>query len=210
MRLFQALVVFLSLLPAAMAQKWEIGGGVGTGFYTSHDVTSPAGTASAKIGSNIAATAWVGNRSAKHWGGELRYNFQRGDLLLRQASTEASFGASSHALHYDFLYHFHDSEYSVRPFVAFGGGIKMFRGTGQEVLVQPLSRIALLTRAQDMVPMASVGAGFKVRLSDSVHLRLDVHDFMTPFPKEVIVPNGGSITAWMHDIVPMVGIMFAK
>ena len=35
--------------PPAMAQKWEVGGGVGGGFYTSQDVTAPGGSASAKF-----------------------------------------------------------------------------------------------------------------------------------------------------------------
>jgi hypothetical protein len=94
--------------------------------------------------------------------------------------------------------------------VAFGGGIKIFRGTGQEAVAQPLSRIALLTKAQDLVPMASVGAGFKVRLSASASLRFDVHDYLTPFPKQVITPVAGNLKGWVHDIVPMVGLAFTR
>ena len=59
-------------------------------------------------------------------------------------------------------------ESAVRPFVAFGGGIKMYRGTGEEQVVQPLSNIALLTKAQDLTGMLSIGAGFKVKLSPNV------------------------------------------
>ena len=180
------------------------------GFYTANDVTSPAGTASAKIKTGLAASAWIGNHANNHWGGEFRYNYQRSDLGLSQGSTQASFAGDSHSLSYDFLYHFKDSEYQVRPFVAFGGGIKSFRGTGQEVLVQPLSRIALLTKAQDVVPMISVAAGFKVRLSASTMLRLDIHDFITPFPKEVIVPNGGKASGWTNNLVPMIGLAWTK
>jgi hypothetical protein len=211
MKLVQIPVVCLLLgsIPV-LAQKWEYGGGAGFGFYTSHDITSPGGTANAKINSNLAASAWLGNHNGEKWGGELRYNFQRGDLRLKQNSTEATFGAQAHSMHYDFLYHFSSQEASVRPFVAFGGGIKIYQGTGQEQLVQPLSRVALLTKAQDLVPMVSVGAGFKVQLKENVQLRVDVHDFLTPFPKEVIVPNGGSISAWINDIVPMVGLSFTK
>src|SRR5712691_545818 len=102
MKLFRILVVSMALasLPAALAQKWEFGGGVGTGFYTSKDVTSPAGTASAKINSNISGSAWAGNNKGR-WGGELRYDYQRGALALNQGSTGASFGGESHAMHYD-------------------------------------------------------------------------------------------------------------
>ena len=209
MKLAGTLVVCALMGTSALAQRWEFGGGAGTGFYTSQDITSPAGTASAGIGSHIAGSAWVGNRK-NNWGGELRYNYQRGALKLSQGSTQATFGADSHAIHYDFLYHFKDDEYNVRPFVAVGAGIKMFRGSGPETVSQPLSRIALLTKAQDLVGMLSVGAGFKVRLRENVQLRVDVHDYMTPFPKEVIVPVAGGGKGWMNDIVPMVGLSFTK
>src|SRR5258706_8140155 len=182
MKLFSTLLVCaLGFVPQALAQRWEFGGGVGTGFYTSQDLTSPAGTASAKIGSNLAASAWIGNTKA-HWGGELRYNYQRGDLKLSGNSSEATFAAHSHSVHYDILYHWGDAEQShVRPFVAFGGGIKMYQSTGEEQVAQPLSRIALLTQAQDLTGMISLGAGFKVRLSEHAQLRLDIHDYLTTF-----------------------------
>jgi hypothetical protein len=191
----------------ASAQTWEFGGGVGGGFYTSQNISSPGGSASAKIGSNVAGSVWLDNNGHGRWGGELRWDYQRGALQLRQAGTQASFGAESHALHYDFLFHFKEVGAPVRPFVAVGGGVKVFRGTGEEVVFQPLSNIALLSRTQDLVAMASVGAGFKVNLSPRVQLRLEVHDFLSPFPKQVIVPNVGSnVGGWIHDIVPMVGI----
>jgi hypothetical protein len=184
------------------------------GFYetvaNTPSITSPGGTASASIRNNVTASAWVGNSNNEHWGGEFRYSYQRGDLRLNQGSTQASFSSDSHAMSYDLLYHFKDREYQVRPFVAFGGGIQTFRGTGQEVLVQPLSNIALLTKAQDLVPMASVAAGFKVQLSAHAQLRVDVHNYVTPFPKQVIVPFNGSVGRLMNNIVPMVGISWTK
>jgi len=212
MKLTRTLVVCAALgsLPA-MAQKWEFGAGAGGGFYTASDITSAAGTAKAKIGTNLAASAWVGNNKAGKWGGEFRYDYQRGPLQLKQGSTEASFGAESHAIHYDFLYHFAESEAPVRPFVAVGGGLKAYRGTGEEALFQPLSKIALLTKAQDLTAMVSVGAGFKMQLSRRTQLRIDVHDYMTPFPKQVITPAVGATGgSWIHDIVPMVGISFTN
>jgi len=202
----------LGSLPAALAQKWEFGGGVGTGFYTSKDITSPAGTASAKINSNIAGTAWVGNNIGGRWGGELRYDYQCGDLALNQGSTQATFGGQSHAFHYDFLLQGASGESRVRPFFAFGGGIKMYRGTGTESITQPLSKIALLTKAQDLQPMASIGAGFKVALSPRVQLRFEVHDYLSPFPKQIITPaaNGSVGSMWINDIVPAIAIAFVN
>lgn len=210
MKLVRTLAVCaaLAMIPSAMAQRWELGAGAGAGFYTSHDITTDAGTASSKIKTNVAISAWIGNNNGNRWGGELRYDYQRGDLQLTQGSTEASLGGDSHALHYDFLYHFADRDAHVRPYVNFGAGIKIYRGTGSEVAYQPLYQIALLTKGQDLKPVVSVGAGFKVKLSEHTQLRVSVNDFLTPFPKEVITPNGGSIDAWFNDIVPMIGLAY--
>ena len=213
MKLVQMLVVCgaLAVAPAAMAQTWELGAGVGGGFYTGHDITSPGGTASTKIKSNLSASAWLDNNRHGKVGGELRYDYQRGDLRLNQGSTEATFGAETHAIHYDVQWHFADSESRVRPFVVVGGGIKVYRGTGTEVIDQPLSKVALLTKAQDVTGLISVGAGFKMHLSPRVLLRLEVHDYITTFPKQVITPAlGGSVGGWLQDIVPMIGLSFTN
>lgn len=203
-----AVCLGMAALPAAWGQKWEVGGAVGGGFYPSHDITSPGGTASAKINTNLAGSVWLASYGKGRWGGEIRYDYQMGDLQLNQGSTTASFAAHSQAVHYDFLYHFAPSESRVQPFVAFGGGIKIYEGTGKQVVYQPLSNIALLTQAQDLVAMGSVGAGVKFRLAEHVNFRLDLHDYLTPFPKQVITPVTRKTPGWMQDFVPMAGISF--
>jgi hypothetical protein len=198
---------FVGMMPAALAQKWEFGGGVGGGFYTSKDVTAPGGSASAKIKSNLSGSAWLGNNSRSLLGGELRYDYQAGDLQLKQGSTEAVFGAQTHAFHYDMLFHFSDRDSAFRPFVAVGGGVKIYKGTGKEVAFQPLSNFAFLTKDQDLVGLVSVGAGVKIKIAPHLQLRLDVHDYLTPFPKQVITPAANAkVSGWLQDIVPMAGI----
>ena len=97
----------------------------------------------------------------------------------------------------------------MRPFVAGGGGIKFFRGTGKERAYQPLSNLALLTKTQEVKGLISVGGGVKAVVSDHVLLRVEFRDYITPFPKEVITPSpGAKISGWLHDLVPMVGITF--
>ena len=113
-----------AMLPAAMAQKWEVGAGVGGGFYTSQDVTLGSTSASAKLKTNVAVSGWVGQNMGDRWGGELRYSYQLGDLQLKQNSTEAVFGAETHTINYNFLLYTKPSEASVRPFVSAGAGIK--------------------------------------------------------------------------------------
>ncbi len=209
MKLARMLVVCAAVLPAAWGQKWEVGGSVGGGFYTSSDVSSPAGTASAKIQTGLVGSVWLGSYSSHgKWGGEVRYDYQMGDLALSQGSTQPTFAARSQDLHYDFLWHFTGSESRIQPFVAFGAGIKIYQGTGTQVLYQPLSNIALLTQAQDLVPMASGGGGLKFKLTTHLMLRLDVHDYITPFPKQVIAPVTNKTPGWLQDFVPMAGFAF--
>ncbi len=211
MKLARMLVVCsaVAVAPAAMAQKWEFGGGVGGGFYTSQDVTSPGGSASAKIQSNIAGSVWLGNNGRGRIGGELRYDYQRGDLQLTSGGTSATFGAQTHAIHYDFLWHATPTGSKIRPFVAVGGGVKIYQGTGTETAFQPLSSFALLTKDQDLTALLSVGAGVKVQLAPHLALRLDVHDYLTRFPNKVIAPNqNAKVGGWLQDFVPMAGLVF--
>src|SRR6266446_1110766 len=212
MKLARMLVVCaVASMPAAMAQRWEFGGGAGGGFYTSQDVSGSAGSAAAKIQSNVAAGAWLDNNGRGRWGGEARYDYQRGALQLSSVGTQAAFGAETHALHYDILWHAAPSGTRVRPFVAAGGGVKVYRGTGTEVLFQPLSNFALLTKARNLTALVSVGGGVKIQLTSRVQLRLDLHDYLTPFPTQVITPNVGSkVGGWLHDFVPMVGLSYTS
>jgi outer membrane protein W len=213
MKTAHMLVVCLavSAAPAALAQKWEFGGGAGYGFNTSQDAKRTTETATAKIKPGVSAAAWLTNNTSARWGGEIRYAYERGQLQLKLNSTEANFDAETHAIHYDFQWHATDADSASRPYIAFGGGVKLYRGTGAEQLTQPLSRFALLTKTQELQGMFSIGAGIKTKINDRWQFRVDVHDYITPFPKEVIQPNlGTSIGGMLHNIVPMVGISWTK
>ena len=200
----------LALTPVAFGQKWEVGGGAGGGFYTSQSITNPtAGNADAKIASGPAAAVWLGYNNAGRWGGEVRYNLQTGDFMLNSGASQATFGAATHTMNYDFHYYFRTSEDTVRPYVAFGAGVKLYQGTGTEVAAQPLSKIALLTKTSDMRPVASFGFGVKARLGANWLLRAEVHDYFSPFPTKVFTPNTGSKAGgWFNDIVPMIGLSY--
>jgi len=211
MKLAPILVVSAVFATLAMAQRWEFGGGAGGGFYISDDITSPAGNASGKITTNLDASVWLGNNGAGHWGGELRYDFQLGDLELTSGGTKATFAAQTHSIHYDVVWNFTTPEAAVRPFVAVGAGIKDYVGTGTQVAYQPLEGIALLTKASDLTPLASAGAGFKFQLSRHVNFRIEVRDYLTPFPKQVITPNtGAKVSGWLQDFVPLAGISYTN
>jgi hypothetical protein len=49
----------------------------------------------------------------------------------------------------------------------------------------------------------------KFSLSPAVQLRLEAHDFLTPFPKNVIAPaQGSTVGGWLQDFVVMAGLSF--
>ena len=209
---------FLSLMslalavatPAAFAQKWEVGFGAGGSFLTSQTITNPLGNADASRNPGLALSAWLDNNSSSGlWGGELRYDHENGDLKLSSGGTNVTFGSQSNAVHYDFLFHFASTESPIRPFVAAGGGVKWFSGTGTEQVFQPLSNIAVFSDVRDVKALVSVGAGIKFNIAKSTLLRLEVHDYLSPFPDKLIAPvAGSSVGGWLQDIVVSAGLSF--
>jgi hypothetical protein len=199
-----------ALTPAAFAQKWEVGFGAGGSFLTSETITNPAGNASATRDPGLALSAWLDNNIGSGlFGGELRYDHEMGDLKLSSGGTTVKFGSQSNAIHYDFIYNFASSESAVRPFILAGGGVKWFSGTGTEQVYQPLSNIAVFSDVRDLKPLVSVGAGVKFNIAKSTLLRLEVHDYLTPFPGKLIAPVNGSVGGWLQDFVVMAGLSFA-
>jgi outer membrane protein W len=210
---------FLSLMslalavatPAAFAQQWEVGFGAGGSFLTSDTIDNPAGNAQATRNPGLALSAWLDNNIGTGlFGGELRYDHENGDLKLSSGGTSATFASQSNAVHYDFLFNFASSESVVRPFIAAGGGVKWYSGTGTEQVYQPLSNIAVFSDVRDMKALVSVGAGIKFSIAKSTMLRLEVHDYLTPFPSNLIAPvSGSSVSAWVQDFVAQAGLSFS-
>lgn len=208
MRIVYLLTAALVALPA-LAQKYEFGVHGGVSFYDKKTVTNSRGNADVGFKTGYAAGFTVGHNMYRHIGGEIRYTFLHNDMKVEAGSTKATFGAQAHALHYDFLLHASDMNSAVRPYVAFGGGMKHYRGTGDEQPFQPLSNVAILTKTNDTKGMVSVGGGVKLKLTDRMWLRLDVHDYLSPFPKNVITPASGSaVSGWFNNIVGTGGITF--
>jgi hypothetical protein len=197
--------------PSAFAQKWEVGFGAGGSFLTSETITNPAGNANATRNPGLALSAWLDNNIGSGiFGGELRYDHEMGDLKLSSGGTSTTFGSQSNAVHYDFVFNFASSEAAVRPFVEAGGGVKWYSGTGTEQVYQPLSNIAVFSDVRDMRPLASVGAGVKFNIAKSTLLRLEVHDYLTPFPSTLIAPvNGSTVGGWLQDFVVSAGVSFS-
>lgn len=206
MLLIATLLAGSLLLPA---QQWEFGGAGGAGFLKGLPVSGVSGSATAGFKSGAAFGGFFGQNLYKHLSGELRYNYLQSDLKLSAGSTEASFKGVSHAVHYDLILHTRKRNSKVQAFVAAGGGMRLFRGTGKEAAYQPLSQYALFTKTQVIKPMASVGGGLKFQITHNVYLRTEFRDYITMFPKDVITPApGAKISGLLHDFVPLIGLSF--
>jgi hypothetical protein len=206
---FAGLIGVLALAaPGAWAETYEFGGlGGGSFHFANKDIQGLRRSAEAGFKSGYSASAIVGHNMYNFLGGEVRYTFQKHNMKLEGNGQSASFGGDSHTMHYDFLLHATGRNAAVRPYIAFGAGVKIFRGTGQEVAVQPLGDVAILTKTTEVVPLASFGGGVKIALGKRAWIRVDVHDYLTPFPNEVITPvPPGTVNGWINNIVPSVGI----
>ena len=203
---FAALVV---LAPAGFAQKWEVGGVTGGGFNNNLSVSNPAGNATTGFANGFAFGAILGQNLYPMVSGEMHYTYRFGDLKVSSAGESATFKGLSHTMHYDILVHSRPARARLRPFVAAGGGFRVFRGVGAESPYQPLSSFALLTKTQQWMPMVTFGGGIKYSISRRVLLRAEVRDYFTSFPTKVIAPAPGAhLSGWLHDIVPLAGITF--
>jgi len=203
-----ALAVVLTAEPGR-AQKWEFGAGGGGSFYKSQTVTNGPVNGSAGFSKGFVATAILGQNLYRHLSGEIRYTYGRNDLALASGGAKVGFAGHSHAICYEFLIHSAPAGAKVRPYVAAGGGFKMYQGTGKEEKYQKLSNLAILTKTQEWKPLLTFGGGVKYRVSKRALLRVEFRDYFTQFPKQVIAPNRGSkVGGWIHNFVPMAGLTF--
>ncbi|MCL5745596.1 MAG: outer membrane beta-barrel protein [Acidobacteria bacterium] len=210
-KIAQAAFLFLLGVTAVEAaeQFYEVGGMAGGGLLNTTTLTSTAGSATAGFKPGAVFGVLVGNQMYSRLSGEARYLYQMSDLKLASGGTEVTFGGQTHLIHYDLIYQVSPRQSKVKLFIAGGGGVKVFRGTGTEAAYQPLGNFAYLTKTRQVEPMLSVGGGMKVPLNPHTFLRVEIRDFLSPFPDQVIAPaphvSGGG---WLHDLVPTVGISY--
>src|SRR5436305_9475055 len=201
MRMLTKFLISLLPLPCVLfGQQWEFGGSAG--YSLPRDLTASTGSLTGKTGfeSNVAFGAVFGNQMSRIVGGEARYTYLSGDLKVSSGSTKATAGAVSHAIHYDVLIHAASKESPVRPFLAVGAGVRLYRGTGAEPPFQPLSNLVVLTHTNEAQPLISLGGGVKFSISRRSLLRVDFRDYMTPVPTSLLAtPPGSRISGWMHD-----------
>jgi hypothetical protein len=198
-----------AIITVPLSAQWELGVVGGYGFRRDVTVSSEAGaTAKARLDSGYAFGAFGGYNDYEYLSGEARYLYQRSPLRLQSGSVEVTEPAHTHVIHFDVLIHTAPRRAAVRPFVALGGGLKVFQGTGVDRAAQPLSNFAILTNTQEVKPLFSPAAGLKVRLSNHFSIRAEARYYLSPVPDKIIAPApGASMSGWLHDIVPLFGIM---
>lgn len=212
MRSIAVTTLFLTALAgSSFGQQWEFGGLAGAGFLNNVNVSGAAGKATAGFQSGAAFGGFVGQNLYPHLSGELRYAYLENDLRIKSGSTNATFGGNAHVLHYDLLYHTNRKGSRIQGFVAVGGGVKVFRGTGEPQAYQANSQYGYLTQTQQLKPMGDFGAGIRFEITRHVYLRTEFRDYITPFPTQVITPAPGTkYGSILQDLVPMASISYEK
>ena len=208
MRIFLRLFTLLLPLPCVLlSQHWEFGADGGYGLYRKAQVTN--GSASGTVGFDAGAAfgAVFGNQINTLVGGEARYTYRIDDPIVSSGSTKATATAQSHAIHYDVLVHGTRTGAPIRPFLAVGAGVKLYRGTGAEPSFQPLNNLVVLTHANEAQPLISLGGGVKFAVGRRALFRVDFRDYATPVPTTLLAaPPNSKIGGWMHDFVFLVGV----
>lgn len=191
----------------ACAQEWEIGAIGGYGYAPHLTVSNKTGSANTGIRHGAVAGVFAGEDMYDYWSGEIRYLYRFDDLKLSSGNIKApDFSAHTHIVTADFLGHFRPRASHMRPFIAFGGGAKIMVGSGIESAAQPLGNFAALTATHEILPVADIGAGFKLNLRKNLRLRVEMRDYISPVPNRVIAPApGASLGGVLNDIQGMVG-----
>jgi hypothetical protein len=198
------LVVTAAVAAAQQPPEWELGFIGGVGF--SPDMTVKNATASASTGVKTGLTVgiYAGEDMYRYWSGEATYLYRAGDVKLEGSGKSVSFGAHTHLITGDFLAHLRPRGARVRPFVSFGGGVEVMEGTGQESATQPLGNLAALTATREVLPVGEAGVGVKFQLSRHLRLRVQVRDYFSQAPHDVIAPApGASLSGIRQDVIGM-------
>ena len=209
--MFSIRLIWLFLaLGTAQAQQHEIGILGGGGWAAGLPIQGAPPSTSAGFQSGAVAGAVLSQDLYGRWSGEIRYLFEQRNLRVTSGGTTASFSGQAHVLQYELMFYTRPRKQRIRPYLAVGGGMKLFRGTGTETAYRPLMEYAYLTRAQQLQPMLTAGGGVKIQLNARLRLRIDLRDQITRFPGKLIAPAPGmTLDGWLQDFVPTVGLSWS-
>jgi hypothetical protein len=194
-------------IASAQGPEWEIGAIGGYGYAPHLTVSNKTGSADTGIRHGAVVGVFAGEDMYNYWSGEVRYLYRFDNLKLSSGNIKAvNFSAHSHLITADFLGHFRERGSTMRPFIAFGGGVRVMVGTGIESAGQVLGNFAALTATHELLPVADIGAGIKWDLRKNLRFRVEARDYISPVPNKVIAPApGASLGGVLNDIQGMFG-----
>jgi outer membrane protein with beta-barrel domain len=199
-----ALVLAAAPAIAQEPAQWELGVIGGFGYAPDLTVKNSVTSASTGYANGGVIGVYGGQDMYRYWSGEANYLYRMSNLKLSGNGKSVEFGGHTHIITGDFLAHFRPTGARIRPYISFGGGIEVVQGTGTESAAQPLGNLAALTHTNEVKPVGEAGVGVKVQLTRHVRLRVQVRDFISSAPNEVITPApGASISGIVNDIVGM-------
>ena len=207
-----AAVVFAATAAYANAQEqqWEIGAIGGVGYSPSLTVSNGTTSASTGVKTGLTLGVYGGQDMYRYFSGEATYLYRAGDVKLDGSGKSASFGAHTHLITGDFLAHLRPRGSRIRPFISVGGGIEVMVGTGNESATQPLGNLAALTATREVLPVGEAGVGVKIQLSQHLRLRVQLRDYFSQAPNEVISPApGATLSGVRQDIIGTGAIAFS-
>ena len=188
---------------------WEAGAFGGFGWTNDLTVKTSNGSATTGLKTGGAVGVFGADDMYDRLSGEARYTYRFSDLKLSSGGTSTSFGGHTHIAEAGFLYHFTGRQSRMRPFFAFGGGIKVLQGTGRESAAQPLGRFAALTATREVLPTADVGFGVKWNIRPHLRFRVEVRDYISPAPERVIAAApSATISGILNDVTGMGALSF--
>jgi opacity protein-like surface antigen len=207
---FFPLLFLLPLLGLSVSlqaqQNFEAGALAVASAYHGASVSAPSATGSIGFAPGAAGGLFVGQTMTNRLGGELRYIFAHNDLKVSSGGKDTEFAGHSHTFHYDLLFYFAKRDAKIRPYVAGGGGLKVYQGTGTEQPFQPLSNIALLTKTSQTMGVVDYGAGVKWQFNKNMMFRVEFRDYVTEVPKVFEPGVGANFSGLMHQWMPAFGV----
>lgn len=199
--------VFISV---ACAQRWELGGVAGYGFYRNGTVTSGPGSETAGIVDRFTAGGLLCEDLFQHFSGEVRYLYGDGHPFLSMPGYRADMNGRTHTLTYDALLQVFDRDHRLRPYAALGIGGKGYEATGPAPSLHSAPQIGTLVHTTQWTVVGDFGGGIKYRLHKNAVFRVEVRDYISPLPDRLIVALGNGKTAGLlHQITPLAGLSYS-
>ena len=207
MRLIISTAILFTCAAPLFSQQWELGAVGGYGFRPNISVQQAGQSASLNVQSGPVFGFYGGETEHGYLGGEAHYLYEQTNFKISGNGSEATTSGRSQVVHFDFLIHTAPEEATLRPYVAIGGGVKIFEGTGMDRAAQPLSNFVMLTRTRETKPVLTAAVGLKKRISRHVLVRAELRYFASPRPEKVLTPGpSAAMSGWIHDIAPMLGV----